>query len=214
MNSPGFAAPLSLTRNALPSLQGGRLNFAFAVALLLSLLFHALAPASILFFLHSEKMAQKNMPSAIHARLEIAPPPVEPVKPPETAPPEGELAQNLRLKKLKQPPPAPVPPPPQPLPDKPLARLAAAASRQLAAMEQAGNLYPLEAIAQQQEGEVWVRIFFDEAGEVIAARLEESSGYPLLDNAALRAVRSLQSLPADDMESVILPVRFRLRKMR
>jgi|GEM_PF-692266 len=195
-------------------LQAGRVDLVFVVALLLSIVLHLFASTSLSFFLRHESAAAK--PPIIRANLEILPPPVQPAPPPEVAVEPSavaELAQNLRLK--PQPPPKAAPPPPSPPPpDKPLARLAAAAQKQLAAMEQAGNLYPLEAIAEGQEGVVWVRIFFDEAGEVIAARLEEGSGYPLLDAAALRAVRSLTSLPTDGLESVILPVRFRLKKMR
>ncbi|MDR0233421.1 MAG: energy transducer TonB, partial [Zoogloeaceae bacterium] len=155
-----------------------------------------------------ENVAQKNVTPPIRVRLEAPPSPV--------APPEVNPAPNLRLKeKPRQSPPDTQPPPPsQPPPsDDPVQRLAIAARQQLAALDQAGEFYPLEAIAQRQEGDVVVRIFFDEAGNVIAARLEEGSGHPLLDAAALKAARSLQSLPADGLESLILPVRFRLRKM-
>ncbi|MCL2075814.1 MAG: energy transducer TonB [Betaproteobacteria bacterium] len=205
MNSSGFAASLSLCR---ASCQTGRITFAFAVSLLLSLALHVIAPASVLIFLPPERSAHVSPP--IRARLDIMPLPVESVEP--DLPAEADFAQNLRL---KQPPPRPAPPPPlpPPEPDRPLARLAAAASQQLAAMDQAGDFYPVEAIEQRLEGDVLVRIFFDEDGEVIAARLEESSGHPLLDAAALRAVRSLQSLEAYGLESVNLPVRFRLRKI-
>ena len=49
------------------------------------------------------------------------------------------------------------------------------------------------------------------AGLVTAARVEQSSGHRLLDDAALSAVRSLRSLPADAPQEALLPVRFRLR---
>ena len=56
-----------------------------------------------------------------------------------------------------------------------------------------------------------VLIIIDEDGRVTAARVEQGSGHRLLDDAALRAVRSLRSLPADAPREALLPVRFRLR---
>ena len=78
-------------------------------------------------------------------------------------------------------------------------------------LDNAGQFYPADAIARGLEGEVLVLIIIDEAGKVSAARVERGSGHPILDDAALRAVRSLQSLPADAPRQVVLPVRFRLR---
>jgi len=78
-------------------------------------------------------------------------------------------------------------------------------------LDTAGQFYPAEAIARGLEGEVLVLVLIDEAGKVSAARVEQGSGQPVLDEAALRAVRSLQSLPADAPRQVVLPVRFRLR---
>lgn len=78
-------------------------------------------------------------------------------------------------------------------------------------LDNAGQFYPAEAIARGLEGEVLVLLIIDEAGKVSAARVEQGSGHPVLDEAALRAVRSLQSLPADAPRQVVLPVRFRLR---
>jgi len=72
-------------------------------------------------------------------------------------------------------------------------------------------LYPQEAIARGLQGEALVLLFLDEAGNVIAARLEESSGHALLDDAAVRAARMLRALPAGAPREALLPVRFRLR---
>ena len=69
----------------------------------------------------------------------------------------------------------------------------------------------LAAFAQGLEGEVQVLLIINESGTVSAARVEQSSGQAILDEAALRAVRSLRSLPADAPREVVLPVRFRLR---
>lgn len=73
------------------------------------------------------------------------------------------------------------------------------------------EFYPAEAIAQGIEGEALVLLILDAGGQVSAARIEQSSGYRILDDAALRAVRALRSLPADAPRETLLPVRFRLR---
>lgn len=86
-----------------------------------------------------------------------------------------------------------------------------AVSEQFSAQQREGLFYPEEAIRRGLEGEALVLLMLDENGQVVAARIEESSGHPLLDEAALRAVRRLRSLPADAPTESLLPVRFRLR---
>lgn len=86
-----------------------------------------------------------------------------------------------------------------------------AASQHLNKLNASGLFYPREAVARNIEGEVLILIIIDETGHVSAARVEESSGHKILDDAALRAVRSLRSLPADAPREALLPVRFRLR---
>ncbi|MBL8484145.1 MAG: TonB family protein [Rhodocyclaceae bacterium] len=71
--------------------------------------------------------------------------------------------------------------------------------------------YPLQAIEQGLEGDVVVRIFLDESGTVIAARVEQSSGHALLDEAAVTAARALRTAAAAEPRDTLLPVRFRLR---
>ena len=71
--------------------------------------------------------------------------------------------------------------------------------------------YPPEAIERGLQGEALVLLFLDAAGNAIAARLEASSGHALLDEAALRAARSLRALPDSAPREALLPVRFRLR---
>ena len=136
---------------------------------------------------------------------------------------------------LRPPPPAPLPPPPpltlpeqpkpstippKPPPPKPEQRekppVAAktwtqAIRQHLKKLDDSGQFYPEDAIARGLEGEVLVLIIIDESGRVTAARVEQGSGHRILDDAALRAVRSLRSLPADAPREALLPVRFRLR---
>jgi len=84
-------------------------------------------------------------------------------------------------------------------------------SRQLRKQAEQGLFYPAEAIAQGLQGEVLVLLIIGENGQVSAARVEQGSGHRILDDAALRAVRALHSLPADAPRETLLPVRFNLR---
>jgi protein TonB len=83
--------------------------------------------------------------------------------------------------------------------------------RQIRKLDERGLFYPPEAITQGLEGETLVLLIINESGEVSAARVEQGSGHRILDDAALRAVRSLRSLPADAPRETLLPVRFRLK---
>ncbi len=82
---------------------------------------------------------------------------------------------------------------------------------QIRKLDERGLFYPAEAITQGLEGEALVLLIIDENGKVSAARLEQGSGHRILDEAALRAVRSLHSLPAEAPRESLLPVRFRLK---
>ena len=136
----------------------------------------------------------------------LRPPPVAPLPapPPLTLPEQPKPAT----------PPAKPPPEKRKLLERPTATTKTwtqAVSQHLKKLNDAGQFYPLEAIAQGLEGEVLVLIIIDENGQVTAARVEQGSGHRILDDAALRAVRSLRSLPADAPREALLPVRFRLR---
>lgn len=93
----------------------------------------------------------------------------------------------------------------------PTARLEGEAAQR--AMQQLSRelYYPPEAVERGLEGEVLVMLFLDASGNVLAARIETSSGYPLLDDAAVKAARSLRSLPDSAPREALLPVRFRLK---
>ncbi|MBI2073875.1 MAG: energy transducer TonB [Gemmatimonadetes bacterium] len=58
--------------------------------------------------------------------------------------------------------------------------------------------YPQDLWEQQVEGRVVLRLHLDERGNVVpeSTRVSESSGYPALDSAALRAVPDLRFAPA------------------
>ncbi|RZN92904.1 MAG: energy transducer TonB [Verrucomicrobiaceae bacterium] len=77
--------------------------------------------------------------------------------------------------------------------------------------------YPPAARRAGQQGTVTLSFTIGSSGEVISARIAKSSGYILLDNAALSAIRSWRFKPARNAlgeavsYSYTLPVPFRLR---
>lgn len=177
-----------------------RSSFRLLVALAFSLLFHALP------FVPDLLPRPKPAPHPPPLVAELRPPPAAPAVP-----------QDLRI---EQPPPKPIrqPPPEPPRPQlttsQPIPKAVgweAAVQKQLRHLDDKGLLYPAEAISLRLEGVVQVLFVLDESGRVVAARVEEGSGHAILDQAALRAVRTLQALPADTPREAVLPVRFRLR---
>jgi len=75
--------------------------------------------------------------------------------------------------------------------------------------------YPPAAVAQRLEGTVLLRLWIDATGQVQRVELASSSGHPLLDAAAVKAVRTWRGSPAErDHHPVateeLLPIRFRL----
>ena len=72
-------------------------------------------------------------------------------------------------------------------------------------------LYPPEAIRQGLQGEAVLVLDVGEGGRIVMASIASSSGYAVLDQAALRAVRQVGPLsPVLAGRSILLPVRFRL----
>lgn len=171
------------------------------IACILSLLFHAviLGGGSLI---HPRSHSEQSAPEPLQATLvEIPlPPPAALIAPEPPQPPVETKAE-----------PKPEPKPrPAPRPVRPGFTATDAARMALQQMAQQ-PFYPEEAIARGLEGEAIVRLFLDESGNAIAARLEGSSGHPILDEAAVRAARTVRSLPAGTPSEVLLPVRFRLR---
>ena len=162
-------------------------------SLALSLMLHVFALAYIGTFLPRAaplRAALADLSVWLREEMKPAPPPVvepEPTRrfepPARTVKPRAELRKGTAKPKVsRSKPPAPV-------------RLP----------------YPLEAVARGLEGDVMVRVFLDGTGDVIAARLERSSGHALLDEAAVRATRSLRGLPDTMAREALIPVRFRLK---
>lgn len=176
-----------------------RRPLALIAALVISLVLHLLP------FLPLADFGQKSASTA-------APPLQAELRPPPTSalPPRLKLPDPPAAKPANAAKPKPLPPP-EPTAPKTAKTWMQAVQEHLRRLDAEGLFYPAESIARGEQGEVHVLMLLDENGKVSAARVEQSSGYPLLDAAALRAVRSLSSLPSDAPREVVLPVRFRLR---
>ena len=87
----------------------------------------------------------------------------------------------------------------------------------IASLNQAPT-YPDRALRYGWEGEVWLKIGVDPYGEVNDISIAQSSGYKILDRAALKTVRTWQFEPArigDETTegSVLVPIRFRIKRI-
>jgi protein TonB len=76
--------------------------------------------------------------------------------------------------------------------------------------------YPVEARRSRQEGRVLLLVQLDAGGEVVQVELRESSGWQLLDEAALEAVRGWRFSPTgarvtSTASQLLVPIRFSLR---
>lgn len=102
-------------------------------------------------------------------------------------------------------------PPPQakpaPKPQQAEKKQVQAAQRKLAEH----TYYPEQARAQGIEGDVRLIVSLTEDGAVADVQLAASSGYPILDNAAIKAAYAMGRLPGVTVRELILPVSFRLR---
>lgn len=186
----------------------------FHAALLCSLALHA---AALLLLPPPATAARAAVP--LQARLR--PPPLTPAaQEPPPAPPREEAAPppppekpaSAKPKPEKKAPAKPAPArfkePPASFNGYPV--LAGNAARSAFSQLARQPLYPPEAIARGLQGEVLLLLFLDANGNVQAARVERSSGQPLLDQAAVGAARQLKALPEGAPREAILPVRFKL----
>ncbi len=137
--------------------------------------------------------------------LPPAPPPVikDTLKP--VPPPKPVKAPAPR--KAEPPPAAEAPPKPKPPPEPMAPQELGATYERLAET----LLYPEEAVRRGLQGETVLLLEVGANGRIEAASVASSSGHPILDEAALRAVRLLGALgPASAGKAVLLPVRFQL----
>ena len=86
----------------------------------------------------------------------------------------------------------------------------AAAAKRKPRMENSMQFYPPEAIARGIEGETILLLRYNPDGTLRDAKIARSSGYAILDQAALRAVRATPRAPEGQRE-VLFPVTFSLQ---
>lgn len=86
----------------------------------------------------------------------------------------------------------------------------AAAARRKPRMDNPMQFYPPEAIARGIEGETILLLRYNPDGTLRDAKIARSSGYAILDQAALRAVRAAPRAP-DGPREVLFPVTFALQ---
>ena len=79
--------------------------------------------------------------------------------------------------------------------------------------------YPREALQQNQEGLVMLSVFVDRSGHAVDVNVKQSSGFPLLDESALKTVKKWKFSPGRmgflSTESQLqVPIRFLLKNTR
>jgi protein TonB len=173
-------------------------------ALAVSLVLHAAALWNAGLLIPAPRPADRA-PLSVWLREEPSPPPaVSQPALPRVIP--AEKPKPVVEKKNRVPAEKPAPPPASTS-----AHLSGEAARVAQSQLARELLYPLEAVERGLEGQATVMLFLDDSGNVIASRLESSSGHAILDDAAVRAARSLRALPPSAPREALLPVRFRLR---
>jgi protein TonB len=196
-------------------------------ALALSLLLHAVALAAGAWLFSSAP--KPRSPDALRVKLTQAPILAPPAAPRPAAPqPDLRMREDTPRKPVTAPVQKPAlltrpvdtapasqrlvrPPAPRTESARDARELSGDAARKAGEQISKQLFYPSEAIERGLQGETLVLLFLDESGNAVAARIEASSGHALLDEAAVRAARTLRSLPASAPREAIVPVRFRLR---
>jgi protein TonB len=183
-----LGAPASISQTFMPQPRPQpRLLFALIVSLCFHLLLIAIGALSL--------PRHRAAPAPIEARL-------SPAVAHADADAESVLKNTLDETAKKEP---ARPPPLDPIGRAPEASLRAA-QRKLSAYQ----FYPAEAAALGIEGEVRLLLTLDMNGILIDIRVASSSGYPVLDDAAVRAAAAMHSVPNAGAMEMILPVVFRL----
>lgn len=148
---------------------------------------------------------QPKKSAVIQARLLPSPIPV----PPQAAPEPIEIPQPVADNKPEiKPKPLAVPETKTKKTERPI-NWETAARQQLKKLSTEGLMYSRESIAAGLEGNPEIQVFLDDDGKVVATRIEESSGYALLDRDARNAAARLR-FPADAPREIIFRIRFKL----
>ncbi|HEY2329753.1 MAG TPA: energy transducer TonB [Verrucomicrobiae bacterium] len=125
-------------------------------------------------------------------KVETPPPKPEPKPEPVPLPPEPVM--TIPEPKPEPPPPKPVAPPVVIPPPQPPDEYVQVAEPKYAT--RAEPIYPTEARRRHQQGIVRLELFISELGALDKIEIVKSSGFPLLDAAAIKAMRQSQFDPA------------------
>lgn len=128
-------------------------------------------------------------------------------------------SDEARPVRKKTPDPTPVPTPETPAPAPPASAPSTATGQAYQIPAYYRNPpppYPAEALKLRQEGAVLLRVEVDPKGDVASVVLRQSSGFPLLDEAAQKSVSTWRFKPGRlagiaVSTSVDIPVRFKLK---
>jgi periplasmic protein TonB len=124
------------------------------------------------------------------------PPQPKPEEKPQT-PPQPKPEMTIPEPKPEPPPPSPKPvviPPPQPKP--PTEEYVPVTQPTFA--EQAQHVYPSEAARRHQQGSVVLMLYINGNGTLDKIEIVKSSGFPLLDAAAIKEMKQSRFQPAMD----------------
>ncbi len=133
----------------------------------------------------------------------VPPPPVPPLPAPDPLPPPVEPAQPPP----EQPKPVVHHAPPSPVPAPAPAVVDASPSDYL---DSPAPRYPYDARRMRQEGTVVLRVSVDDSGSPMGVSVEQSSGYPLLDQAAQKQVADYFRFRVGSARILRVPIAFQL----
>lgn len=144
-------------------------------------------------------------------------PPPPQAKPPVPQPPPQTIATQADQADVTTPPPQTIPapaPPPQPSPDQSTPTEAGYAQIVSAILE-ANKRYPRQALMAGDEGTVVISFILNREGTVLAYRIQQSSGQPVLDEAVRRLIERVHFPPfpasdASQRKSFKVPIVFTL----
>jgi len=176
----------------------------------LALAFHAV----VLFYLKRPAPKPPKIFNETYVDVTLTqPPPPQPEPKPVVVPPPQPVVVPPKPEEKPQPPPPPkpemtlpepkpTPPPPPPVvqpvvvpPPKPLEYVFLT---QPTYAVQAAHIYPPEAARRHQQGVVVLMLYINGSGTLDKVEIVKSSGYPLLDAAAIREMKLSQFQPAMD----------------
>ena len=179
------------------------------------------------------RMVAAEQPPAPEPQIDIPPPDDTPppevpqlesmIQPPMPDLPPPEFPVVAPPPKPKPPPPKPQPPRPQPVqhaepspaPAQPTQQAATAAPQPLSMFQVTWSVrpvlvYPARARRASQQGTAIVRAFVDASGVPTQVTVEKSTGYPLLDEAAMKAVHDARTNTGGRSFWVTCPFNFEL----